>query len=190
MTYTEKTPPQGTRVLMRINYCEEEERPGQFALWDANCRRSIQGRAGQAALRRLEAALVAMPDKRLVSGKLVTHDGDVCAIGALARAEGKLPEPEMLDPDGCEYDDCDDTAEFAETRLNFPHLVAWKVVAENDLINDVIWEMANGPLQRHEAVYRGPDGHGYGVPFIRPMTPEERYERVLQWVREQLKASS
>src|SRR3990167_10919785 len=126
---------------MRINYTEDEDRPGQFALWDANCQRSIRGRRGQAALRRLEAALVAMPVKRLCSGKLVTHDGDVCAIGALARAEGKLPEPEPLNSDEFEDDDCDDTAEFAEARLDFPHLVAWKVVAENDLTNDVVWEL-------------------------------------------------
>ena len=129
---------------------------------------------------------MAMPEKRLRSGKLVDHDGEVCAIGALARAEGKLPDPEPVDPDGFDDDDVDDTAEFAEARLDFPHLVAWKVVAENDLTNDVVWEMAHGPLQPHEAVYRGPDGNGFGIPFIRPMTPEERYERVLAWVRSQL----
>ena len=172
---------------MRINWTDEEDQPGQFALWHANCRRSIQGRAGQAALRRLEAALVAMPEKRLSSGKLVTHDGEVCAIGALARAEGKLPEPKPLDPDGFEDDDSDDTAEFAEARLDFPHLVAWTVVVENDITNDVVWELAHGPLQRHEAVYRGPNGNGYGIPYIRHMTPEERYERVLAWVRCQLR---
>jgi hypothetical protein len=171
---------------MRINYTDDEDRPGQFALWDANCQRSMQGRAGQAALRRLEAALVAMPEKRLGSGKLVAHDGEVCAIGALARAEGKLPEPEPLDPYGFEDDDVDDTAEFAEARLGFPNLVAWKVVAFNDLQCDDVWELAYGPLQRHEAVWRGPDGTGCGIAYVRPMTPEERYERVLAWVRRQL----
>lgn len=172
---------------MRISWTDEEEHPGQFALWDANCRRSMRSKAGQAALRRLEAALVAMPDKRLCSGKLVRHDGDVCAIGALARAEGKLPEPEPFDPEyDFEDEDTDDTAEFAEANLGFPHLVAWKVVAENDLMNDVVWELAYGPVHPRRGVYRGPDGTGYGIPYIRPMTGEERYERVLAWVRKQL----
>jgi hypothetical protein len=172
---------------MRIDYTEDEDRPGQFALWDANCRRSMRGRSGQAALRRLEAALLAMPEKRLVSGKLVTHDGDVCAIGALARAEGKLPEPEPLDAFGDESDDVDDTAEFAEASLSFPRLVAWKVVAQNDLMNDTVWDLGYGPLGPHEACYRGPDGKGYGIALVRDMTPEERYQRMLTWVRNALR---
>lgn len=166
---------------MRINWTDEEERPGQFALWDANCLRSMRGKAGQLALRRLEAALLAMPEKRLVRGKLVSHDGDVCAIGALARAEGKLPDPEPLDVDGFEDDDVDDTAEFAEAKLAFPSLVAWKVVAFNDLSCDDVWEVADGPIQRGHGQYKG------GIPNIRPMTPEERYEKVLAWVRGNLR---
>lgn len=44
---------------MRISYSDEEDSPGQFALFQANCRRSLQGKKGQAALRELEAALLA-----------------------------------------------------------------------------------------------------------------------------------
>ena len=39
---------------MRLNYSDEEDRPGQFALWNANCRRSIRGKAGQRELRELK----------------------------------------------------------------------------------------------------------------------------------------
>lgn len=161
---------------MRINYCEDEERPGQFALWDANCRRSLHGKAGQSALRRLEAALLAMDEKRLIRGKLVNSEAEVCAIGALAKAEGKLPQPEPVSEWG-EEDDCDDTAEFAEATLNVPHLVAWKIVALNDIELDTVWELAHGPLNRWDATYKG------GIPLVRAMTPEERYDRVLVWVR-------
>lgn len=172
---------------MRLNYSEDEDFPGQFRLWQANCQRALSGKAGQAALRRLEAALLAMPEKSLRSGKLVAHDGSVCAIGALARLEGKLPKPEPLDPDGYEDDDCDDTAEFAEETLDFPRLVAWKVVEQNDIMNDTVWELAHGPLNRWEAAYRGPDGNGYGIALVRPMTGEERYAKVLAWVQGQIK---
>lgn len=170
---------------MRINYTEDEDFPGQFHIWQANCRRSLRGKAGQAALRRLEAALLAMDEKRLIRGKLVNSVADVCAIGALAKAEGKLPDPEPLVDD--DEDDLDDTAVFAEDHLGFPHLVAWKVVEQNDIVNDVVWELAPGPLNRHEVVYHGPDGQGRGRPHIRPMTGEERYEKVLAWVRAQLR---
>jgi hypothetical protein len=74
---------------VRIGYSEDEDYPGQFELWQANCRRSLKGRAGQSALRELEAALVALPEKRLIAHKLVSADGEVCAIGALARYKGR-----------------------------------------------------------------------------------------------------
>lgn len=174
---------------MRINYSDDEDFPGQFHLWQANCDRSLRSKAGQAALLRLEAALLAMPEKSLWRGNLVASDGSVCAIGALARVEGKLPAPpEPLHDEWGDYeDDEDDTAEFAEAELGFPHLVAWKVVEQNDIMNDTVWELAHGPLNRHEAVYRGPDGKGYGRPHVRPMTGEERYERVLAWVQKQIR---
>ncbi len=166
---------------MRINCADEEEFTGQFALWDANCRRSIRGKAGQAALRRLEAALLAMDEKRLIRGKLVNSKAEVCAIGALAKAEGKLPAPEPVSEEWGEEDDLDATDEFATQYLNVPRLVAWKVVALNDIELDTVWELAHGPLNRYEATYKG------GIPLVREMTPEERYERVLLWVRAHLK---
>lgn len=164
---------------MRLNYCDDEERPGQFALWDANCRRSLRGKAGQSALRRLEAALLALDEKRLIRGRLINAESQVCAIGALAKAEGKLPEPEPVG-EWDDDEDCDDTTEFAAARLDVPRLVAWKIVALNDIELDTVWELAHGPLNRWEATYKG------GIPLVREMTPEERYEKVLAWVRAQL----
>ena len=68
---------------MRVGYSEDEEYPGQFALWQANCRRSRRGRKGREALREMEAALLAMPAKRIGADILVEPDGETCAIGAL-----------------------------------------------------------------------------------------------------------
>ena len=155
---------------MRINCADEEDRPGQFALWDANCRRSIRGKAGQRALRELEAALVAMPVKRLIKDTLVTADGDVCAVGAYARHKGL--DLSTFDPE--------DETDQVGVQAGMPPLVAWEVVALNDIHLDTVWEIAAGPLGRHEATYKG------GIPRIRDMTPEERYERVLAWVRQRL----
>jgi hypothetical protein len=169
---------------MRISYSDEEETPGQFGLWQANCRRSLKGRKGQAALRRLEAALLAMPEKALRSGKLVANDGSVCAIGALARAEGKLPEPEPIYGD-FEDDDVDDTAEWATDHLDMPNLVAWKVVEQNDIQCDTKWVRLEGPVRTAwEHDHKWP----HGLYEIVPVPPEERYERVLAWVQAQLQA--
>jgi hypothetical protein len=164
---------------MRINYSDEEEVPGQFALWDANCRRSIQGKAGQKALREFETALLAMTEKRLIKDVLVDETGAVCAIGAYARSKGL--DLSKFDPE--------DESDEVGIAAGMPHLVAWKVVALNDITLDTVWELAEGPLNRHDAVYRGPnrDPDVRGIVRIRDMTPEERYERVLAWVRGQLR---
>lgn len=68
--------------MSRVGYSEDEDYPGQFALYRANLERSLAGRRGQAALRDLEAALLELPEKRLIYGHVV-KDGDVCANGAL-----------------------------------------------------------------------------------------------------------
>ena len=67
---------------MRISYTEEEDYQGQFALWRANVGRSLAGARGQAALRDLEAALLALPEKRLIQNHLA-RKGEVCTTGAL-----------------------------------------------------------------------------------------------------------
>lgn len=144
---------------MRINFSDDEERPGQFALWNANVVRSLKGRAGQVALRELEAALVALPEKRLIRNYLIDDADGVCAVGCYARAKG-------LD---LKAFDRDYETDAVGVKAGMPRLVAWEVVAQNDIYN--------------EGHYK--DGDGRYVAY----TPEERYERVLAWVREQLKSS-
>lgn len=172
---------------MRLNYTDDEEYPGQFALWQGNCTRSLRSKAGQAALTRLEAALLALPEKKLIKGKLVNSREEVCAIGALAKAEGKLPHPEYFTND--DEDDEDDTAYFATDNLDIPKLVAWKVVEQNDIQIDGEYRTCEGPEKPY-------DGYGQsryrnkGVWTFFPVTDEERYTRMLAWVRSQLQATA
>ena len=142
---------------MRISYSDEEDYPGQHDLWQGNCMRSIKGKKGQAALRELEQALLALPDKRLIANELETPDGDVCAIGALAKHRCFTPK---ADP---EYE-----MEMVGVELGMPELVAWKVVALNDVDIDTYYDRKEGRC----------------VPY----TPEERYERVLAQVQKWLSA--
>ena len=142
--------------MSRIDWCDEEDRPGQFALWDANCHRSLRGRAGQTALRDLEAALLAMAEKRLVKDALY-HGNDVCAVGAYARHKGL----NLADFDS------EDETDAVGVQAGMPPLVAWKVVALNDITFGTVWDVGRGRY--------------------RDMTPEERYARVLAWVRQELR---
>ena len=139
---------------MRVNYSEEEDYPGQFDLWQANCRRSRQGRKGRAALKKLEAALEQMPIKRLEHNVLVEPDGLVCAIGAQMVQEGidqGLTREEAV-ARAAEIDQTE--VEEEGVNLGMPRLVAWSVAVEND--------------------------------EFRRQTPEERYGRMINWVRAEL----
>lgn len=106
---------------MRISYTDDEDFGGQFSLQEANVRRSLKGKAGQRELRELEAALVALPEKRLIHGSLVDDDGGVCAIACYAKHKGVSLET----IDTGDYD--------VGIGAGMPRLVAWKVVALNDL---------------------------------------------------------
>lgn len=154
--------------MSRISYSEDEDRPGQFELWQANCQRSLSGRNGQAALAELEAALLALPDKRLVAGEF--DDGEnVCAIGALARFKGITPK---ADP---EYE-----MEEVGVECGMPRMVAWKVVEMNDMQFDFRYVIAEGPSR-----YGQSGGYSMHVPY----TAEERYTLILEWVRKQRAAN-
>jgi len=160
---------------MRIGYSEDEDYPGQFELWQANCRRSLHGRAGQEALRRLEVALLALPEKRLIADALQNAEGEVCALGAMALHEGvAMPRDEFADG---EVYGTEDMEEFGENELGIPRLVAWKIVELNDE------QLGGMTLITNEGPYRWPSEKPKG--WI-PITPESRYEQVLAWVRRHL----
>jgi hypothetical protein len=53
-----------------------------WEMWEYNVRRALSGRRGQEALAELERALVALPAPRLVRGHLAAQD-QVCTVGAL-----------------------------------------------------------------------------------------------------------
>ena len=112
---------------MRLNYSDNEEYPGQFALWQANCQRSLRGRRGQASLRALKAALLALPEKRLIAHEIQDDTGAVCAVGALAKQQQR----------NLVTSDPDETVKLGE-QCGLPHLVAWKVVEENDITLDAV----------------------------------------------------
>ena len=82
--------------------------------WAGRLKSAARGKRGQAFFRELIAALDAMPTKWLAPNSLETKDGEVCALGALARHRGidvkslELGDPYTEDPDeGAEWEDSD-----------------------------------------------------------------------------------
>jgi len=156
------------------NCIEDELRGWAF---HANKRRALCGKKGRKFLVELEAALLALPEKRLARGVMAKRDatkvlsdcGDVCALGAVAlkramdsgRSKGaaiaelaKASEEAALIGDTGWYE-----IERASESLKISMPLAFGVVEEND------------------------EGEGE---WTRNVTPEQRYERVLAWVRAKL----
>lgn len=140
--------------MSRSNYSDDCE---NLELWRANVERTIQGKRGQALLKELEAALVALPDKALITEDMARPENDsVCALGAVALKRGiekgkdrltVLKEIAEKFPEGCE-------AEELADEFSISSMLAREITYVND-------EMA-------------------------PTKPQERYEYVLNWVREQI----
>jgi hypothetical protein len=201
--------------MSRIIYNEDEDFPGQGELWQANVERSLRGRAGQRALRELLEALEALPDKRLIEGHLV-KDGEVCTLGALVvekkslgrRREEVLEEfnAALRDATGCtclhrrsvhadgsgRCETCDrlvseDMHRPPGRRLDFKPCLSF---TEDPYDDEDGYEAAEDTKQAAVDL---------GVPrlvawrlmevndeWYGGLSPEERYEKVVAWVRKHL----
>lgn len=151
---------------MRIRFSEDEDFNNAAILWEANQERSLKSKKGQAALRRLEAALLALPEPKLIADAIEDADGLVCGLGALAKFEQleqvpELPQRPADDAPSEEWDEwfSRDQAQVIEDAmlalakaLDIPKLVAIAIIYHND--DD--WNVA---------------------------TPEARYQKVLSWTR-------
>lgn len=125
-----------------------------IGLWRGAVKKAIEGRRGQAALRELLAALLALPEHRLAFDSL--YDGrDSCAIGVLALSRAQDAEErdevilQLLGEDG---GDIVAMSQFAFEELGLTYTLAWEIIEAND----------------------SDEGH---------LTPEERWREVVGWVR-------
>lgn len=151
---------------MRIRFSEDEDFNNAAILWEANQERSLKSRKGQAALRRLETALLALPEPRLIADAIEDADGLVCGLGALAKHEHlddipQLPQQPADNASNEEWDEwfSEDQGEVVEDAmlalaraLDVPRLVAVAIIYQND-------------------------------DYRREQTPEARYAKLLAWTR-------
>lgn len=127
--------------------------------WRGAVASAIRGKRGQAILKELEAALLALPEKKLCKDDFADPESEtVCALGAVVLKrkvdQGKdtvsaIKEIAKEFPEGCEAQEV--TGDFN---------IAEALAKEITYINDE-W---------------GPWG----------CTPEQRYQEVLRWVRENI----
>lgn len=138
---------------------------GRWSLWEQATTKALEGRRGQAALADLEAALLALPEHRLIESHLA-HEGEVCAVGALVLhnrcAAGESRAAVMADLEQIDrsvWDDAgyasDVTASTGKRYGRMAYAMAWRIAELND------------------EDFRG-------------VSPEERFTRVLAWVRQAL----
>lgn len=144
----------------------DEEYPGQWWLWEQALYRAVNGRRGQQVLRDLERALLDLPEKQLIDGSLSDGKG-VCAVGAYVaqkRVEAGEERDEVL----------------RLLNLMAPSSEAW---GPDD------WEAEQATID---------EGQAAGMQLTLavtiaslndeyyPVTPEQRYERVLEWVQKRI----
>jgi hypothetical protein len=149
--------------MTRFDNDWDEDFPGQWWLWEQALSRSINGRRGQEALKDLREALLALPEKRLISGRLADEQGSVCTVGALAlHRRMKAGEPRRLVLEQlAELVEADEGGFLSSYEADEATIILGKQVGLTTTIavhlgaqNDASWKE----------------------------TPEERYERVLAHV--------
>lgn len=135
----------------------DEEWNNQWELWQANTLRHFRGRAGQAILRELRDALLALPERKLIHGRLADEQGAVCTIGALALHRGCSIEKlaAMIPVDLWDEYEEERATERLGKDLNLRMVMIVALAGEND------------------------------DPW-REETDEQRFERVLAWVESQI----
>lgn len=119
--------------MTRITYYDDGDVDSILAYgrWERNSQATVRSKRGQASLRELEAALLALPEPRLYADTFCTtlDDGTVqaCVLGALALHRG-LDVPDYFDDEL----NADDQARWAANHLGLTYTLAWNLIERND----------------------------------------------------------
>ena len=144
--------------------------------WEGRVKAVMKGRPAQVAFRQMEAALLALPERRLITGAICAEDGGVCALGAWALHQGgEYSEIDLGYPQEWEggrealrrrwlsdqdyFGDEQAVQEFGQATFGITPTLAWILAERND-----------------EA--------------YRDLSPERRWEAMLRWVREHIQEVS
>jgi hypothetical protein len=148
--------------MSRSGYTEDygEEFNNQLEFYRKAVDRAIWGKRGQVFLKDMLAALDALPNKRLVQYEFETEEGDVCALGSVARVKGvEVPKGDFGDDDGMSIN-----AHALGRKLNIAECLVREIMFENDELG---------------SYYAGRDE-----------TPEDRFIRMRAWVASHIKGET
>lgn len=146
-----------------------------YGRWERNVRQTLTGKRGRALLEELESALLAMPEKRLITGWLSTPAGECCTVGALAAY--RLAQREGVD--------FREAASLLFGQVYDKRHPSYRLAAErgegSDEDKDITVDYGTQALGGSRTLikrlgYLNDDDLGH-------LTPEQRYERVLRRVR-------
>lgn len=107
--------------MSRSGYCDEMEDNWAMICWRGAVNSAVKGKRGQAFLSDMAKALDAMLVKELIANELISAEGNVCALGAVAKQ--RCLKIDGLDPENSE--------EVAET-FGIAEALAKEIVWEND----------------------------------------------------------
>ena len=143
--------------MSRSGYSEDLD---QWALirWRGAVASAMKGKRGQALLKEMEAALLALPEKRLCVGWTNSADGEVCALGSVALKRKMDAGKHRVDA-------------MAKLEREFNEDVG---------ADEVGGEFGIADAMAQEIAYVNDEQGPYNC------TPEQRYEFVLAWVRENI----
>jgi hypothetical protein len=142
----------------------DENFPNEWALWERNFERHLKGPQGQKALLDLHAALLSLPERKLISGRLADEKGCVCTVGALALRRRTVAgeDPETVIEDLAKRI-TEDTAEWDSFE------------SEEATISVGIGVGLKRMMAQHLGYLNDQDG-------VYTETPEARFERILRYV--------
>ena len=122
--------------MSRIEYSDSMS-DQQVALQMGRDKHTVRGKVSQAFLAELEQYLLRMNPKRLISGVLCNEDGEVCALGLVAKHRllqqgfthaGTMVALTLPDDDDDDYS----TLNYAVDELGISRTLAWLVMEAND----------------------------------------------------------
>ena len=165
--------------MSRFHECDDFE-SNYVYLWESRVERIIKGKRGQQKLREFIEALLALPKLRLIASAIAKPNGEVCAIGAVAKHRGidlnRDTVKDVYDPGrrawveqevggGWEGSDVE-TASLGE-ELGFTRTLAWEIGFKNDVeLPDQRWFVPERPVRLDVPVFTEPDPrerlYGYG----------------------------
>lgn len=153
--------------------CDSQEDWLRMMGWQANVRRCMAGKNGQAFLWEFYLALESLPERVLIQGGLLDQQGTCCSLGAVARYRAMEVPKEFCITDEGEPDEY----EFLEAMgplFGIKDMLAREIMFEND--DGDTWHWPDGSVC-HGVPYAQRD-----TPIRHHDTPEERWQRMRKWV--------